>query len=79
MSKPDDIPQDVWDSAEDQLRGLSYLLSSTEIVARVILAETERCAKIADSWPNLHPILQEEISAAIRTHQSPTPQQGEAA
>ena len=36
--KPDDIPQDVWDAGEDHLRRYSYLLSSTEIVARAILA-----------------------------------------
>lgn len=46
--KPDDIPQDEWDASEDHLRRYSYLLSSTEIVARAILAERERCAKLAE-------------------------------
>lgn len=46
--KPDDIPQDVWDAGEDHLRRYSYLLISTEIVARAMLAERERCAKLAE-------------------------------
>lgn len=40
--KPDDIPQDVWDASEDHLRTYSYLLSSTEIVARAVVAERKR-------------------------------------
>ena len=76
--KPDDIPQDVWDAGEDHLRRYSYLLSSTEIVARAILAERERCAKIAGGYVPLQiraisadadrvtPKVAADIAAAIR-------------
>jgi hypothetical protein len=45
MDRPDDISEAVWTGAEDHLRGHSHLLSSTEIVARAVIAERERAAK----------------------------------
>ncbi len=46
--RPEDISEEAWNVAEVYLRNLSHLLSSTEIVARVLLAERERCAKLAE-------------------------------
>jgi hypothetical protein len=61
MSKPDDIPQDVWDAAinaasaavrEDD-PGFYITKRATDVLmeasARAILAERERCAVIADT------------------------------
>lgn len=61
MSKPEDIPQDVWDAADGTTNRISSelvkaLTGGTEAtadgliqahVARAIMAERERCAKIA--------------------------------
>lgn len=57
MSKPEDIPQDIWDSAYETLHPLvreQYEISPFSQVqhygiARAILAERERCSKIAGS------------------------------
>jgi hypothetical protein len=46
MSKPEDIPLNVWENAEYHIWSN---ISSTEAVARAILAERERCSKIARS------------------------------
>lgn len=53
MSKPDDIPQDVWDAA----RGVVWSFGGAvldpfhaERVARAILAERERCAGLAANF-----------------------------
>ena len=50
--KPEDIPQDVWDTAE---RCWTFVMDEThgapdeiEQIARAILAERERCAKVAE-------------------------------
>lgn len=60
MTKPDDIPQDVWDAAEDAFDTLlcndiqasgtaaQFRIDSITPVARAILAERERCARLAD-------------------------------
>jgi len=63
--KPDDIPQDVWDRAEDRLRGFSHIHSSTEIVARVILAERDRIVALIPQF--VDQITAEDIAAAIRS------------
>lgn len=50
MSKPDDIPQDVWDSTEGVR--ISFVNPDPdevrEAVARAVMEERERCAKIAE-------------------------------
>lgn len=46
MSKPADIPEDVWDAADVALDGILRAgdpVATTEVVARAILAERERC------------------------------------
>ncbi len=56
MSKPDDIPQDVWAAAinarkkfhDDDRRPLPPFALLDRIIARAILAERERCAKVAE-------------------------------
>ena len=49
MSKPDDVPKDVWDRAADidaAIQAYYHGYSSThELIARAIMAETERCVK----------------------------------
>lgn len=51
MSKPDDIPQDVWKTAGAVLDGYLYgSMSPDETIARVILAERERCASACDPF-----------------------------
>lgn len=50
MTKPDDIPQDVWETAalcwNTMPSGASD--AGTAYIARAILAERERCAKVAE-------------------------------
>jgi len=59
MTKPDDIPQDVWVDAGIELAGRRIPASDTEvadtvagwareIASRAILAERERCVKLCD-------------------------------
>lgn len=59
MTKPDDIPQDVWETAElEALKYVEWLTPTpadadaehvlTISFARAILAERERCAKLCD-------------------------------
>jgi len=54
MTKPSDIPQDIWTAAGVHVRTTSHLLSSTEIIARAILAakaeQREADAKLADDF-----------------------------
>lgn len=52
MSKPDDIPQDVWDAASKvatapRVTGALFSENYVLPVARAILAERERCKEIA--------------------------------
>lgn len=51
MNKPDNIPQDVWDAAENMplvdTDDMDFGISL--VIARAILAERERCAEIADT------------------------------
>ena len=64
MNKPDDIPQDVWDSAE---RGMEYLARRQELIARAIMAEREACAVVALCWQDVSfSDTAEQIAAAIR-------------
>lgn len=63
MIRPDDVPDDVWQKAVDWLtipeadrvgNTLGYFLAPYEIkgctiIARAILAERERCAKVAET------------------------------
>jgi len=53
MSKPDDIPQDIWEIANDTLMGgpLTHIptglwLQQQAVIARAIFTERERCVKI---------------------------------
>jgi hypothetical protein len=62
MSKPEDIPQDVWLAANSFLTasmvGVNIMSArSAEMVSYAILAERERCAQIADG-------IREEVLAA---------------
>lgn len=60
MSKPDDIPQKVWDEAVETVREWPGNKPIGELVARAILAERERCASGARAllrlWKCLSPI-----------------------
>lgn len=80
---PEGISQSAWDEAEAHIRKFSYLLSSTEIVARAIVAATaaerERCALIAEEhrksprytdWP--YPTACADIAEAIRQGSQPS-------
>lgn len=57
MSKPYDIPQDIWDTAYEALHPLikeQYKTSPFSMtqhlgMARAILAERERCARLAET------------------------------
>lgn len=67
MSKPDYIPQDVWDMADGTTNRVASelvkaLTEGTEApvdgliqahVARAIMAERERCASIVETMPDL--------------------------
>ena len=74
-----EIPETVWAEAKEISEKIfrSYIQSfdrnsDTEIIARAILAERERCAQIADSFSDRdgdfdwNPIQSYEISQAIR-------------
>jgi hypothetical protein len=50
MSKPDDIPQDVWETADACFEQGTVLGQRAQVtIARAILAERERCAAIIDA------------------------------
>lgn len=44
MTRPADIPQDIWDVGVDVLNDWSKGPPTSETIARAILAERERCA-----------------------------------
>lgn len=53
MSKPDDIPQEVWDTAiglSDACYRDFSPIGGARAISRAIMAERERCAKHADSY-----------------------------
>lgn len=84
--KPDDIPEDVWEVAENSLdlmlcncigaSGSTEQLRADSIsdLSRAIMAERERCAKIAEGFEqtrdwvpgSLYDTLRREVAAAIR-------------
>lgn len=86
MSRPDDIPADVWVAADEALDNLlcncieasgsteQLRVDSTIPIARAILAERERCAKVAEGFErnrewvpgSLYDTLRREVAAAIR-------------
>lgn len=73
--RPADIPQDVWldtgmefdklyDAEPDLEGGCEWAIR--QMAARMVLAETERCAKIADGC-DLDPEYAEFVAQAIRS------------
>lgn len=70
MTKPDDIPQDVWDAANDMAAewlmpgGEGHTMASNDI-ARAIMAEREACALVAEERVPLWEEF-EAVAAAIR-------------
>lgn len=80
MSKPDDIPQDIWDIAEDIYDPAAWHIARAIMKAKA--DENEACAKLAEverrtdlaikhgykpGWM----AVSEEIAAAIRKRLSP--------
>lgn len=86
MNRPDDIPEDVWEtvlSLEKQVRtpkNSQGWLYTTEgrcalTAAHAVMAERERCAKIIAAYGD-HPdaavaFVSDEIAVAIRNGQEP--------
>jgi hypothetical protein len=71
MSKPDDIPQDVWDAARERAASIRVFPDEiTEIVARSILAERGRCfrelLRVAEYDGRKNLIFRTEALDAIR-------------
>ena len=57
MTRPSDVSQEAWDAASAVVGppdGIGYAKVFTESIARAIMAETERCAKIADAHADGH-------------------------
>jgi len=54
MTKPEDIPQDVWDAANKAMVTAFTLGDATIHLARAILAERERCAALCDASKTQH-------------------------
>jgi hypothetical protein len=88
--RPDGIPQDVWDGAKDAYAPgfvtepkSKVTLEKVERIARAILAERERCAKIARNFfPPAHTYAsenadiyhaQDSAAAAIANAINPSP------
>lgn len=74
MSKPDDIPQDVWDTATELAAELRSAVvwhsnSANEVIAtalaRVRLAERERCFGIAALYADHPEVLMREAGCEI--------------
>lgn len=79
MSKPDDIPQDVWGAADVIFHNVSNE-NLREAIARAIMAakveEREACLRdVFDSTDYLHDerdhFIKDEIADAIRNRKSP--------
>ena len=73
MDRPRDIPVVVWSEAENHLQRHMHLLSSTEIVARAVMAEREKCALIAEARKPLYAttghngrLICSEVASSIR-------------
>lgn len=79
MSKPDGIPDDVWEAAFTPGREACVAVSfdaARVIVARAILAERNRCLNVIGSYAD-HPnevvgMVADEIYSAIRHPQETT-------
>jgi hypothetical protein len=72
MTKPDDIPQDVWDKA-DHLETVidcpDYVPRHTVLIARAIMAEREACAQVATDFSDrigASHFVAVQVAAAIR-------------
>lgn len=67
MTKPDDIPQDVWDAARDVVKRQGILAT-----ARAIMAEREACATLVEellAYADTTSRADAVIAAAIRNRQ----------
>lgn len=55
MSRPEDIPEDVWEAAGQTVALMPdrppFKIDVQGAIARAILAERERCAKIVEDYP----------------------------
>ncbi len=75
--RPDDIPEDVWEKAKAVMRdspfamdASDYVEHTADLIARAILAERERCAKIG--WlQSKQGATHDQIAAAIRGPHAP--------
>jgi hypothetical protein len=70
MSKPDDIPQDVWDEAVTCWTAMGFIndrLGQLPNLCIAILRERERCADIAANWRETQPAMTEP-SKQYRLH-----------
>lgn len=70
MTKPDDIPQDVWDAANMvsavwKMPGSDNHLALTVEIGLAIMAEREACARVAEERSPLWEEM-EAVAAAIR-------------
>lgn len=67
MSKPEDIPQDVWNAAQAINLVLPYPHVQADI-ARAIMAEREACAEVAANFydGNPFPTIMGAIATKIR-------------
>jgi hypothetical protein len=62
MSRPNDIPEDVWEAAAKFWAGDG---SERAAVARAILAERERCADIADFGVKWTPVPTGDVQKIV--------------
>lgn len=50
MSRPEDVPQGVWDAAHEEVEAMPerppFKVEVQQAIARAIFAERERCAKV---------------------------------
>ena len=69
MTKPDDIPQDVWETAVGWATAEAQMTAGRPVVAhavaRAIMAEREACARVSEERVPLWEEL-EAVAAAIR-------------
>lgn len=60
MTKPDDIPQDVWDAANRALEPVAGTYASAQgTIARAIMAEREACVEFACATARNMPVPSE--------------------
>lgn len=76
--RPEDIPQDAWDAARAAYAGYGrageydVTLAAYELIARAILAERERCARVAEDYQYEHLVIRERFAALIRKGEPPS-------